>query len=315
MKILWLYSSNSKNPFPHWYTGDFFRLLNKVPNVELKCYGKYVQMCNYPELHLIRWRSKINLSIKELKKLFDFDIILLSSKIRYSSKTNEDWLPADFSNFDCPKILVEGDYHNHRKNPWFKDSNINLILHRHKRNVIIGKEDFPSIPQQWFPVSVDTSVFKPIHDGTNKIGFIGSIDKYKTIYTHRIKAIKYLKQNNLLVEHVPDDLTYPNILQKNVVFLNGSSIYDIDNAKAFEIMASGKILLTNRCKNGFADLFGKNTYVTYENNMRDLIGKSQQILNDYDYRKYIQHNAFKVINKKHTHEIRLMEFLTILRSL
>ena len=79
---------------------------------------------------------------------------------------------------------------------------------------------------------------------------------------------------------------------------NFSPIYDIDNAKAFEIMASGKILLTNRCKNGFADLFGKNTYVTYENNMRDLIGKSQQILNDYDYRKYIQHNALKVINKK-----------------
>lgn len=316
MKILWLYSSNSKNPFPHWYTGDFFRILNSFPNIEIKYYGKSVHMCDYPEMDLIKYSTKVNLSMKELKKLFNFDIILLSSKIRYNSETNEDWLPADFNTFDCPKILVEGDYHNHRKDSWFKESNINLILHRHKNNVLIGKEDFPYISQQWFPVSVDTSIFKPaVRNEIKKIGFIGSIGKNNEIYAYRIKAIEILQQKKLLVKHAVDDKTYPEILQKNIAFLNGSSIYNIDNAKAFEIMASGKILLTNRCRNGFYDLFGNNSYVTYKNDMSDLIIKAKQIMHDDGYRKYIQQNALKVIKKYHTHQIRAMEFLKILKTL
>ena len=316
MKILWLYSSNSKNPFPHWYTGDFFRILNRFPDVEIKYYGKSVHMCDYPEMDLIKYSTKVNLSLKELKKLFDFDIILLSSKIRYSSKINETWLPDDFNNFDCPKVLVEGDYHNHRKNSWFKDSNINLILHRHKNNVLIGKKDFPDISQQWFPVSVDTSIFKPaVRHESNKIGFIGSVDKTNQIYIYRIRATKILQKKKLLVKHNVDDKTYPEILQKNVAFLNGSSIYNIDNAKAFEIMASGKILLTNRCRNGFYDLFGRNTYVTYNNDMSDLISKAQRIIKDKDYRQFIQQNALKRINEYHTHQIRAMELLDILKTL
>ena len=315
MKILWLYSFNDRNSYPHWYTGDFFRILNSFPNVEIKCYGKNVHMCHYPDMHLIKYSSKVNLPMKELKKIFDFDIILLSSKMRYSYYKNEEWLPHDFNTFDCPKVLVEGDYHNHRKSSWFKDSNINLILHRHLSNVGRGIEDFPSIPQQWFPVSVDTSVFKPLKNGNEKIGFIGSIDINKKIYIHRIKAIEFLQQKNLLVSHVNHDKEYPNILQKNIAFLNGSSIYDIDNAKAFEIMASGKILLTNRCQNGFADLFGKNTYITYENNLIDLDFKVRQIINDSEYRKQIQQNALQVINKYHTHKIRAGEFLNILGGL
>ena len=316
MKILWLYSSNPKNPFPHWYTGDFFRTLNRFPNVEIKYYGKNMHMCDYPEMNLIKYFKHANLQMKELKKIFNFDIILLSSKIRYCSKSNETWLPTDFNTFDCPKVLVEGDYHNHRKNSWFKESNINLILHRHKRNVLIGKEDFPDIPQQWFPVSVDTSIFQPsIRNEIKKIGFIGSIDKNKQIYAYRIKAIKILLQKKILIKHVPNDNMYPKILQQNVAFLNGSSIYNIDNAKAFEIMASGKILLTNRCRNGFYDLFGNNTYVTYKNDMSDLITKAKQIINDDEYRKYIQQNALKVINKYHTHQIRANELLNILKRL
>ncbi len=311
MKILWLYSSNSKNPFPHWYTGDFFRLLNGFPNVEIKSYGKGVHMCDYPEMHLVKYYSKINLSMKDLKKLFKFDIILLSSRMRYT-----DWLPDDFSTFNCPKVLIEGDYHNHRKDSWFKESNINLILHRHKNNVLIGKEDFSDISQQWFPVSVDTSIFKPsIRNEQNKIGFIGSIDKTNQIYIHRIKAIQILQKKKLLRHYNVDDKTYPEILKKNVAFLNGSSIYNIDNAKAFEIMATGKILLTNHCKNGFYDLFGNNTYVTYQNDMSDLISKAQQILKDKDYREYIKKNALKRINKYHTHYIRATELIEILENL
>ena len=311
MKILWLYSSNSKNPFPHWYTGDFFRLLNGFPDVEIKYYGKGIHMCDYPEMHLIKYFNKINLPMKELKKLFNFDIILLSSKIRY-----KDWLPNDFNTFNCPKVLIEGDYHNHRKDSWFKESNINLILHRHKRNVLIGKEDFPNISQQWFPVSVDTSIFKPsIRNEKQKIGFIGSVDVNQQIYTYRIKAMEILQKKKLLRKYPVTDKAYPEILQQNVAFLNGSSIYNIDNAKAFEIMASGKILLTNHCRNGFYDLFGRNTYVTYENDMSDLIIKAQQILKNKDYRKHIQQNALKRINKYHTHHIRGMELLEILKKL
>jgi hypothetical protein len=110
------------------------------------------------------------------------------------------------------------------------------------------------------------------------------------------------------------DDKYLNYLNSFVGYLNCSSIYAIDNAKAFEIMASGGILITNKCDNGFLDLFSKNSFITYESDSRDLLSKVNAIISDSDFRKSILDSAsIDILN--HSHEIRANQFVDTLNKL
>jgi predicted glycosyltransferase involved in capsule biosynthesis len=255
--------------------------------------------------------------MKDLKSLFDFDVVILGCKNRMFTSVKEvkSWLPTDFNSFDCPKVLIEEDYFKYRKDPWIKNTNINLILHRHKTNVIRGEEDFPDIRQLWFPFSVDVSKFYPDDNiqRLNKIAFVGSY--FPDVYYYRKKASLILQGKNLLdFLGQKKEQDYISTLQTYNSHLSGSLIYSLDNAKAMEIMACGSILLTNNCQNGFPELFGKNSYVTYDNDFSNLISQAEKILEDSQFRKYIATNALKVINKKHTHIIRCKELLDILQN-
>jgi len=314
MKILWLYRYTPKWAYNHWYTVDFFKLLNTFSDTEVKFYGYNIEQA-YEDMMLIKYSP--DLLMQDLKQLFDFDVIIMGCKNRMFTNVDfkECWLPKDFNTYNCPKILLEEDYFNFRKDPWVKDTGINLILHRHKNNVIRGVEDFPTINQLWFPFSVNTALFKPNKEITkiNKIAFVGSY--HPKVYYFRNEANKIL-ENEQLIDFLGQkrEEEYIESLQKYTCHLNGSLIYSLDNAKMMEIMASGSVLFTNDCYNGSADLFGKNTYVTYRNDFSDLIQKSKFILENENYRNYITKNALKVIRKKHSHQQRCTELLEVING-
>jgi len=112
----------------------------------------------------------------------------------------------------------------------------------------------------------------------------------------------------------------------------------VDNAKAFEIIASGGILVTNECDNGYKDLFGDASFITYKDNNSDLLNNLsyKPYKKQFQYRPYkdsdilkkinliFQNNRLKQnlianglnsINKKHTHVIRSQELLNIIKEL
>lgn len=316
MKILWLFKYKSTWNFNHWFHMDFAYKLAEYANIELKSYGKDMTI-GYPKLDLEIYNKKT--TIESLKEKFDFDVIIIDGKSRVTNnKGRTNLLPNDFAKFNkTPKILIEGDYHNYKKDfQWYSDKGINIILHRHSNNVMKGETDLPNIKHIWFPCSVDINIFKPNLNivRENKIGFIGG---QNCCYIHRNNAIGILKRSKLInvSEHRFSDERYITYLQSYLSHLNCGSVFNIETAKMFEIMACGSVLLTNETdKDGLKELFYKDSYCTYKEDYSDLIVKAKRIIEDKDYRKYITTRAIKCINERHTHEIRIKELLKIIKE-
>lgn len=312
MKILVLYRYSRTNSFNHWGNLDFYKDLNKFPNVDVRIYGVDVeQIC--PSLILTQFDSK--LYMKDLYEKYNFDIIIVAGKNRtyYTSIEEKSWLPLDFATYPCYKILIEPDFHKYREDDWFFQNNIGAILHRHNSNVIRAEEYLPEINHYWFPYSVDTDIFKPSNKKrSNEICFVGN-NRAKA-YQFRKQAINLLKENNLLnFQGIKLETDYLDVLQDYTVFLNGASIYNIDNMKAFEILASGGVLLTNNAQNEFKTLF-KKAYVTYKNDFSDIIKVATKLLNNPHLQEKLSKMGRDIICKKHTNKIRCKELLKIIKS-
>ena len=312
MKILILYRYTKNKSFNHFCNVDLYQYLNQLPNTTAKFYGVDVDQI-YPDMCLTKYDS--NLTMQNLHNRYDFDVLIVAGRNRtfFTSYEKESWLPKDFKTFNCFKILIEPDYHKYRKDNWVKDNNINLILHRHKNNVVRGNEDFPELTHIWFPFSVDTNLFKSLNNQRqNKICFVGN-SKSKSYY-YRKTASNILQNKNLIdFKGLQFEQDYINTLQEYTVYLNGSSNFNIDCAKAFEIIASGGIILTNDCYNGFDKLF-PDCYITYQNDFSNLIKKANELLNNSALQKRLVKNGLKYILKNHTHLQRCKDLLTIINK-
>ncbi len=315
MKILWLSNYRRAWNFNHWFHYDFAEIIAEQPGIELKSYGRNMSI-GYPKYDLQPLRP--NTTIEQLRKKFNFDVIIMDGKARMilNQKTEKTWLPINFDKINVPKILIEGDYHNYKLKQWYINRGVNIILHRHKNNTKLGKIDLPQIKHIWFPCSVDTKLFKPNSEIEREkiLCFIGG----KNIcYIYRNKVIKTLKGNNLIKVY-PKRIggqKYIEILQSFISHVSGSSKFNIDTAKMFEIMACGSVLFTDESdEHGLKDLFDKGSYVTYKRDFSDLLVKANKIINDSDYRAKITKKAVKCINERHTHTIRAQQLLTIIKE-
>jgi len=311
VNILWLYRYTPHRHYNHWFHTDFARVLSEQENINLRMYGFRMHENNeFHDLLFKEYDEKITMS--DLKKEFDYDIVILDcwNRAYTSVSVKKLWIPEDFKDLNIPKIVIEGDYHNIKDPKLYLNLNIDAIFHRHLSNVQRAKEDL-SIENIWLPVSIDNNIFKPNLEiaRQNKICAIGEFNA--NVYEYRKRALKILKCNNLVAkEDLLREDAYINCLQSYTSHLSCSSIYDLDIAKSFEIMACGSVLLTDKCnRNGMEKLFSNNSYCSYKRDYSDLISVAKKILNDVDYRRYITKNAIKNIEKKHTHQIRVQEFL------
>jgi len=134
-----------------------------------------------------------------------------------------------------------------------------------------------------------------------------------SVYKYRINAMNKLHQNQLLFRsNLVREQEYIKCLQEYVSHLNGSSTFNLNIAKMFEIMASGSVLLTDRVE-GIDELFPSDSYCSYKRNYEDLIPKAKKIINDIDYRNSIIDNGLKCIAEKHTHKVRARQLIDILQ--
>jgi len=317
MKILWLYRYTPHRHYNHWLHTDFAFNLARQEEVVLRFYGwKMHERSDFSPLLYCPYNSEMTL--EDIRKEFKFDIIILDcyNRAYKTVKLRTLWLPSDFKTIQVPKICIEGDYHNQKNPNWYVDFGFNLMLHRHYANVLRARKQLP-IRNHWLPCSIDNTIFKPNPDNErlNKFCFVG--ESNGRAYQYRNRALSLLMKKGLIKkEPLLREELYLQCLQNYTSYLSGSSIYDLDIAKSFEIMASGGVLLTNETEDsGMQMLFGDNSYCTYKKDCSDLSIKANLILNDKDYREMLVTNALNCINTKHTHTIRSHELLRIIKRI
>lgn len=339
MKILWLYMYIPQYSHNGWFHVDFARTIKTIPGIELMMYGFQTEL-GYPDLVKLPYNP--NRQLSDIKKEFDFDIIVMDGKsrmftallppidttrkynIQEGTRTRYCWLPKDFYTYNkVPKIILEGDYHQHKSSRmWFVEAGIHSILHKHIFNVSKGQNELPSIQHQWLPASVDINIFKPNPKicKIEKICFVGTTNP--NWYKYRNGAIKKLTKYNMIVTYktyTPGERRigqdYVDCLQTYVSHLSCSTTVNITTAKMFEIMASGSVLLTDESDlYGLKELFPDGSYCTYKRNYENLIPLAKKIIKDSTFRNQITEKAITCIRSKHTHQIRAKELLNYIHN-
>ncbi len=327
MRILWFYRYEPTYNSDHWLHMDFAEWLRVYSGTKIKCYGHRLHEL-YPKFVVMPWKESI--TMKDIKKEFDFDIVILNTKSRmfveYMPPINPancpyshspTWMPKDFNKYNCPKVVIEEDYHWETDDDWYAEVGIDLIIQRHlSQSLRKGK-----VKSVWLPFSVDTSVFAPnenIVERDKRICYMGG-DSDCYIYRKRVKII--LMYSNLGLNFMIDfsnrhqEERYIKTLQNFRAFLSGSSTVNHTPAKMFEIMSSGGLLWTNKSdKYGLKQLFPDDTYVTYNEDFSDVIEKAGKIVRDKDWAEAIAQKGMEYVQANHNHEVRIKQLMDILNK-
>jgi hypothetical protein len=317
IKILYISSITPETSYNTWFTFNFMETVNQLPNTEVKFYGKGIHEY-YPNFIIDEYHKEITLA--ELYDKYNFNVIIYGNINRLNSQCihvdkekNILDIPVDFQDYTGLKIALEGDfqYSTLPKSKLHKSFSyipgINLMLHRHKTTYQLACEKLPQLKHFWFPCSVNTNIFYPKKQPRiDQIAFVGHYKRDKD-------SLNLLKKTGFLgFIGKKYNQEYLDILQQYTMYFNHSGPFNIDNAKAFEILSSGGILITNECENGFKELFGDKTYFTYKSE-EILFSVAEVYKNTFLQHKY-QKNALKVIKQRHNHIIRAKELLKIIKE-
>jgi len=293
-KILTIYSFN--NPY-HYNRRLHYDFISKL--------------CNWSEHKIV-----LKKDIKNIGKLYsDYkpDVIIQYAQ-RYFEAGHRNHL--NLPNFPCLKVLILVDAHKTKKKKFDQKfayiNSYDLVV---QRGVYTDKRI--KCPSVWLPFSADENVFTPMEydKKINKIGFAGTFDSY--VYKQRREAISKLNANSLLVynknkSRITGD-AYPNFLRNYIGCLTSTEL-NSPHAKAFEIMASGSVLLTPPFV-GEKELFGENSFVKYAPDCSDIVEKAKWIIDNPDESKEIIDNAYKIFKGRHTDIIRAKELFLNIRGL
>jgi hypothetical protein len=206
---------------------------------------------------------------------------------------------------------------------WYTSNQFDLII---RRGCFKGRKDVDGIPSVWLPFSASNEFFPQTLKRIQKVGFAGAFAYNKEItdgiiaYGQRRKAMQLLEDAKLLVR-CPECRSlngsrefYPQFLRSTVMSLTSAEVRSI-HGKAFEIMASGTVLLTPDFDHKHA-LFGDTEcFVEYKADCSDIVEKAKEILTNLKKQARISENAVEVIKKYHTSEKRIAELYEHLSNL
>jgi hypothetical protein len=316
MRILWLYKYLRSYDFDNWLHLKFVEWMHKHPDVEVMCYGPDIHM-GYP--HLTNLKYNPSLTAQDIKKHFDYDVMIFNTKSRMFMEYNphenvayKQWLPPGFTSVDVPRIVIEEDYHYEKDDKWYVDQKMDLILQRHWSQSLRQQQ----VPMQWLPFSVDVETFHPGPERrAPRICFAGSTNV--TAYSIRNNAMEMLKRHNMIDIFSRKEKIgpkYPQCLREWVSHLCCSSVYKLSSAKMFEIMASGSVLLTSE-NDDLPLLFPEGSYATYKPDCSNVVAAAREVLSNKGRRDDIVGKGLAAINARHTHKQRVDDLLKIINDL
>lgn len=316
MKILWLYRYIPQYDYDNWLHLKFVEVLKTYPGIEVLAYGPDIHV-GYPHLTTLPYNA--SLSIDDIKKHFDFDVMILNTKSRmfmdynpHKNIASGEWLPKGFNLYDKPRIVIEEDYHYETSDEWYKQNRIDLILQRHWSQA----QRQQTVPMKWFPFSVDINTFKPgVNPRYNKICFAGSSEAHAYIYRRRAyEALRRYGYVDVFANRQKQGTSYVECLKNYVAHLSCSSTFNLTPAKMFEIMASGSALLTN--ENGDLPLlFPSGSYYTYRVNNSNILQVGKEIIINKSRTEAVAKFGLETIHARHSHQVRIGELLGIINSI
>jgi hypothetical protein len=327
MRILWLDHACRHDRYDDWLHWKFAKAIKNYADIFF-----YAPCIKAMEPNFTPIEYEPNKMLEDIVSQLKIDAVIVDTRsasydnyfpqlVYPESPVGHCWFPPDFADCKVLKLCIEEDFQYETDDVWHQQMGFKAILHKHYSQAI-RKMVLPFI---FFPFSVDIDVFKPtnIMHREPRIGCAGTMYSFnstskQSVYLPREKAAEILGFHNLLATttYVKAPVIgdgYIDYLQKYMGYLSCGSIYDLTNAKMFEIMASGGVLLTNKTP-GLDILFGNDTYVTYEDDARDVAGKAQRIINDEEFRGDILRRSMDCILRKHTHKVRIQELLKIIKD-
>ena len=326
-KILWFYRYIPNYDFDSWLHLKYVEYLAKREDIELLVYGPEIQH-GYPNL-VDKVPYQEGLTIGQIYQQANMALpnyIICDTKSRMFfdydphpgiKKADGMWLPPDFHGIGIPKIcLAEDSHYESAPDPWFEKMRFDLILERHHSQYLRKH----SIPCEWFPFSVDTDVFRPNIEPLEsrrikKLAFVGSYqDPAYRIRQSACNSLQRLGLMDVFARKEKCGYQYIDCLRNYVGHLSCNSIYNLTSAKMFEIMASGSVLFNNDSP-GLKELFPDDAYVTYKDNLQNLVDKTKEVCDNPKLAKEIAKNGVKCIQERHSHEVRTNQLLAHLKNI
>jgi spore maturation protein CgeB len=225
-------------------------------------------------------------------------------------------LPAQsFVGVGCTKVLIETDFHVRARAGdlgWYNKNKFDLIV---QRGAFDCRKDLGA-PVVWLPFSADEKEFFPksFRRRSRKIGFAGSIGKNPNNYAQRRAAVEMLQRADLIDKRARRIKQYPKFIRNSVGFLTSTGL-DSPHGKAFEVWASGTVLLSPSFKGERSLLGNKECYVNYSRDCSDVVEKARRIVEDNNYAKTVAKNGYRAFLENHTHQKRIQELVEHLEAI
>ena len=262
--------------------------------------NKLSTLCDYYPIQAYN-RDGIIHTAEELYERFNPDAILLLA--------HSDVLDGYLKDIPCLKVMVAVDYRKieeRRKFYWYKNNQFNLVIQRGLYDVDSFNKNI-GIPSVWLPYSANEKEFYPSKEKINKIGFTGTTSA--SSYAQRRKALQLLESENLI--NNSGKLMgngYSTFIRVHRAMLTdtklGNSNINSPHAKAFEILASGSVLLSPPMDK---QIFPKDCYIEYKEDCSDIIEKGKWILDNGPECDIIGKKGYEEFLKNHTDTVRVKE--------
>tara|TARA_X000000950_G_scaffold110603_2_gene139459 strand:+ start:1178 stop:2170 length:993 start_codon:yes stop_codon:yes gene_type:complete len=310
---------------------DFIASLEKNNFCKIIGYGNFLS--KRLKTSIIPNFKNINNQIDKILKIYNIDAILTynSGGSNYGSGGDNislyNWISDKISKINIPKFHITTDYlrcgFRQSQADWFEDLGYTAAIFRTKDSMrhSIG------VRKILLPFSVDKNLYlKNINkkEKENKVGFIGTSNKFPEIYINRIMAMKALRDNHLLVEtkylktvgrsQMMFGEHYVKFLTKNLFNLTCAGTCNYFTAKHFQIPAAYSMLVCTDVS-GLED-FPENTYIKYN------IDNLEKLIDDIIYHienKKITFNKIDTLHNyiinNHTNYTRGREFIKKLETL
>jgi len=267
--------------------------------------NKLSTLCDYIPIQAYN-KDSLVYTAKELYEQYKPDAMLLLA--------HSEVLRGYLKDIPCLKVMIAVDFHKivKRNNySWYKDNGFDLVLFRGIYNKTLFDKHI-GVASVWLSYSADEKEFYPRNwNVVDRIGFAGTTST--TSYAQRRTAIEKLTEADLIDNGgkiVGND--YPMFLRSHISMLTDTAISDSGinspHAKAFEIMASGSVLLSPPMDSDIIT-----NYVCYKGDCSDVVEKSQYILENKDRAREMASNAYDEFRDKHTDIIRIRELFELLR--
>lgn len=300
MRIIHIYSGRIHKTGLHF---DFIRKLAERDDCDFYLYSPRDITVSKKENYINDYNK---LTATDLVNEYNPDIFLLNMK-----ECTDGFLPSGFSKIkNIPKIMIEVDYWEHKKEKFWYEDNIDLLIQR----AFYKYSEQPNIKSVWLPFSADETRFKNLNlERNNKIMFSGSFSA--KIYSVRRDAIKTLSNAGILTnfKYKWED-SYIEAINLFVGMLSCSCdyIHSIP-CKVFESMACGTAMLTTYFHN-YKELFGEKCHFEYKDDCSDIVNVANNIINNKAKTKEIVTRAYDTVHKYHLHKHRLNELYNIINT-